>query len=89
MKDIIKDCKLTKDIKKEGVGKPRVTIKSKVTTFFNNAFDETVLLWRLIVTIAQAIGAYILIPQSALGYKVIGGILLTSAISMAVNQYHK
>ena len=86
-KDLIKGSKLEKDVKRNGVGTVRVTILSKVTKSISNFFVEVFALWRLIVTVAQAMGAYILIPQSAWGDKIIGVVLLISAVSMAVKQY--
>ena len=85
--DLIKNSKLHQDIKKDGIGVTRVSIKSKVTNGFKSFCRDIIALWRLIVTVSEAMGAYILIPQSALGDKVIGGVLLISAVTMAVKQY--
>lgn len=48
---------------------------------------EIVALWRLIVTVAQGMAAYILIPQSNWTFKVVGAILVANATYMAVVHY--
>jgi hypothetical protein len=96
MSNIWKGSKLEKDIKKDiKEGKKmlkhpptrKTGIAEKINQLIRNFFVEVFNVWKLIVTIAQAMGAYVLLPQSALGDKAIGLILLISAVTMAVKQY--
>lgn len=57
--------------------------------FAKELVREVTALWRLVVTIAQAMAAYILIPQSNIAFKVVGVVLVANATYLAVVHYTK
>ena len=62
----------------------KTTIKQKGGHAAKETARQVVALWRLITTVAQAMGAYILIPQDNLVFKIVGAVLLANAGYTAV-----
>lgn len=62
----------------------KASLKQKGAKVTGEFIRQALALWRLVSTIAQAMAAYILIPQDNLAFKVVGVVLLVNAAHTAV-----
>jgi len=87
--DLIKDSKLHKDIKRNGIGAKKVKKEHRVGNAIKTIYQEILQIWLLIQTVAMAMASYILLGQTNWGDRIIGGVLLVGAITTAIKQYTK